>query len=640
MAKIYTIQTSVCNSDGSSVYFDFPVYFTVYSTDEWNSLKQTYISRYGTSKARWYRNNPLQILEPMEWCLNNIPVLKQRTPIIRSEKGADNVWFQSLSENLNLFLCETAFKTLPITSSTSTLNDRQFYLKRKADNVICGPFVYRSYISPDSYRTNIINNCECLFSSMGSGTGSSDISYYTCNLKYPVAVVPDPNNFTLTGNEIKQQVVDGYLQYGRESGLFGSESTYFFWSGSLNYAQERAVFAGAEPEPYDPSPDPYKPGGTSTTGGGEGTFDLTSDSIDVPNLPTLSATNAGLVTVYVPDGNELYRFASLLFGRTFLDAFLNAITTLFVDPLEAVIGLAILPVSPSLSAPRQVTVAFIGLGDESGALTMHPAATQYVEIDCGTLFVDETFGSALDYSPYSKFHIYLPYIGTRELSTDEIRNKNVHVIYHIDIVSGACVAFIKVDDSVLYQFAGNCATPIPINGRDFSRMVTAGIQLAAAFTGGSAGTGVGAAAAGNIGKPDDYISTDSSFKTLIRTLDSDEGITPTANKSAGGKVDAEHLVSATAGVVSGMKPHIQHASGIGGSAGMLGIQKPYLIAEIPRQSLASNYNKFVGYPSNITSLLGDLSGFTQIEMIHLKGIPCTETELAEIDKMLRNGVIL
>lgn len=395
-----------------------------------------------------------------------------------------------------------------------------------------------------------------------------------------------------------------------------------------------------ELEPYVPETDPYAPGGYSDTSPGNGTFDLTSDTIAVPNLPTLSATNAGLVTVYIPTGPQLNTFASLLFGRTFLDAFLNAVTTLFVDPLEAVIGLSIIPVAPSLDTAKQVTVAFIGLTTPDGPLMMQPAASQYVEVNCGTIHVDEYSGSALDYAPYSKFHIYLPYIGTRELSTDEIRNKDLKVVYHIDIVSGSCVALLEVDGSVLYQFAGNCATPIPINGRDFSRMVTAGIQLAAAFAGGSAGAGVGSVAAGNIKKPADYISTNSSFKTLVKTLDSEEGVMPTANKTAGTGIDAEHLVSATAGVVSGMKPHIQHASGIGGSAGMLGVQKPYLIAEIPRQSLAKDYNKFVGYPSNITSVLGELSGFTQIEMIHLKGIPCTETELSEIDKMLKSGVIL
>lgn len=393
-------------------------------------------------------------------------------------------------------------------------------------------------------------------------------------------------------------------------------------------------------EPYVPQTDPYAPGGISGEEGGTGNFDLTSDTIAVPNLPTLSAVNAGLVSVYVPTLGELNSFASLIFGSTFLNAFLNAVTTLFVDPLEAVIGLAILPVEPLVGSYQNVKVAYIPLTTPDGNLQMQPATSQYVEVNCGTIHVDEYSGSALDYAPYSKFHIYLPYIGTRELSTDEIRNKDLNVTYHVDIVSGSCLALLTVEGSVLYQFAGNCATPIPINGRDFSRMITASIQLAASFAGVVAGAGAGAAAAGNIQPPSDYISTPSSFATLVKTLDSDEGIEPTKDDKTRTKNSAEHLVSSTAGVVSGMKPHIQHASGIGGSAGMLGVQKPYLIAEIPRQSLAADYNKFVGYPSNITSKLGDLTGFTQIEMIHLKNIVCTETELAEINDLLMSGVIL
>lgn len=466
----------------------------------------------------------------------------------------------------------------------------------------------------------------------------------------PMVLMADDSGVYRTGGGISPDFdafnssYSSYEHFASNNGLpYGISSGYSLHSTSDVTAPfiQKIPWADFDYKTPDvPSTDPYSPGGISGPSSGSGTFDLTSDTISIPGLPTLSATNAGLVTVYVPTSTQLNTFASLLFGRTFLDAFLNAVTTLFVDPLEAVIGLSIIPVSPTLATSKQVTVAFIGLTTPDGPLMMQPAASQYVEVNCGTIHVDEYSGSALDYAPYSKFHIYLPYIGTRELSTDEIRNKDLRVVYHIDIVSGSCVALLEVDGSVLYQFAGNCATPIPINGRDFSRMVTAGIQLAAAFAGGSAGAGVGSVAAGNIRKPADYISTNSSFKTLVKTLDSEEGVMPTANKTAGTGVDAEHLVSATAGVVAGMKPHIQHASGIGGSAGMLGVQKPYLIAEIPRQSLAQDYNKFVGYPSNITSVLGDLSGFTQIEMIHLKGIPCTETELSEIDKMLKSGVIL
>lgn len=428
------------------------------------------------------------------------------------------------------------------------------------------------------------------------------------------------------------------MSYSWTIGTDGYGRANHFTGGELNYGQPMFDFF-ANMNVYHEPTDPYAGGGISSEGGGTGSFDLTGDDIDIPNLPTLSATNAGLVTVYIPTASELRNFGELIFGSTFLNAFLNAVTNLFVDPLEAIVGLAILPVSPSVGELQDVKVGFVPLnyteGGEGHRLQMHPATSQYVVVDCGSLTIDEYSGSALDYAPYSKFHVYLPYIGTRELSTDEIRNKTMHIVYHVDIVSGACVAIIEVDGTVLYQFAGNCATPIPINGRDFSRMITASIQLASAFVGASSGSGSGTAVAGNPTPSDSQQVTQASYSTL-----GDEGTKPDTHKQPGRKASGEHLISTTASVVAGMKTHIQHASGIGGSAGMLGVQKPYLIAELPRQSLAKDYNKFIGYPSNITSLLGDLTGFTQIEMIHLKDIPCTETELAEINDMLMEGVIL
>lgn len=72
----------------------------------------------------------------------------------------------------------------------------------------------------------------------------------------------------------------------------------------------------------------------------------------------------------------------------------------------------------------------------------------------------------------------------------------------------------------------------------------------------------------------------------------------------------------------------------------MSVQSPYLIVERPRQSLAKGYNTFEGYPSNITSRLGDLSGYTAVESVHLEGINATDSEISEIESLLKGGVIL
>ena len=54
----------------------------------------------------------------------------------------------------------------------------------------------------------------------------------------------------------------------------------------------------------------------------------------------------------------------------------------------------------------------------------------------------------------------------------------------------------------------------------------------------------------------------------------------------------------------------------------------------------NKYNSFVGYPSNVTKLVGDLNGYTEIDSIHLENVNATENELNEIERLLKMGVIL
>ena len=100
---------------------------------------------------------------------------------------------------------------------------------------------------------------------------------------------------------------------------------------------------------------------------------------------------------------------------------------------------------------------------------------------------------------------------------------------------------------------------------------------------------------------------------------------------------AAGMIASTA--VNGMKPNVEKSGSMSGTGGMLGIQTPFLILTRPRQALPARQNKFTGYPSFITESLGDLSGYTEIEEIHLENISATESELSEIENLLKSGVI-
>lgn len=333
--------------------------------------------------------------------------------------------------------------------------------------------------------------------------------------------------------------------------------------------------------------DPYAPGGNTGTGGGNGDFDDTSDPIDFPSLPSLGATDTGLVTLYNPSLSEIRALASYMWTNPAFD--ISAWKKIFADPIDAILGLSIVPVAVPDGGQRHIAV-----GNLFTDVVMNVAAQQYIEVQCGALNVNEFWSSYLDYDPYTKAEIYLPYCGTHQLSVDDIMNKTVEVRYHVDILSGSCCAYVKCGDSVLYQFIGQCASSIPVASGDFSEIVSSAINAALA---------VG---------------------SVIAT---------------GGASAPFALPSYTANAVNILKEKIQKSGSISGTGGMLAIQKPYLILTRPRQAVPANQNHYTGYPSFITENLSELAGYTEIEEIHLENVPATDSELNEIVTLLEGGVI-
>ena len=391
--------------------------------------------------------------------------------------------------------------------------------------------------------------------------------------------------------------------------------------------------------------DPYAPGGYSGTGGGGGTFDLESDVIGLPPIPTLSFAATGFTRIYNPTLAELNSLANYLWtDQTFLDTVINHLKQLLENPMDAVISLSLLPCSIPNGTPEAVKVMYINTG-----VSMAPATTQFVDVDCGTYTIEEFYGSALDYNPYTKVHCYLPYIGQVTLDTDEVMGKTLNVVYRIDIVTGMCAAMILVDQNVLYQFSGHCAINMPINSADFSG------YIGAAMTAGKMVAGIAAGAAGLtplaaelVGAPTPHATTTHTMDTtrstdLIRNEDTHRQTerrsrTVTSPEVSFGEL-ARKSVANSVGAVMGSKVSIQHAGGFTGNSGYLAVRRPYLIIERPRMCNPEEYGKYNGRPSMIYMNLGECEGYTEVQSIQFENIPATNPELAELSELLKSGVL-
>jgi len=323
---------------------------------------------------------------------------------------------------------------------------------------------------------------------------------------------------------------------------------------------------------------------TPPTGGATPPDTGTGDSpTGVP--PTGSASS--LWAIYNPTQAEIDSFGSWLWSSNLVDQ----IKKLFSDPMQAIIGVHKVFASPSTGAAQNIKVGYLDSGVSAAVVT-----DQYTTVDCGSVSLREYYGSVLDYSPYTEVSLYLPFIGIVRLDTADVMRSSISVKYHVDVLTGACLADVKVKrdgaGGVLYQYAGSAIVTYPV----------------------SSGSYVGAVA-GVLGIAGGIAGTIASGGALAPAL-------------LGGAMGATHLHA-----------DVQHSGGFSGSAGAMGAKKPYLIIS-RAQGATPNLATIKGVPATRRITLGSCDGYTKVDQMDLDGIPATSRELNEIETLLKQGVIL
>ena len=381
----------------------------------------------------------------------------------------------------------------------------------------------------------------------------------------------------------------------------------------------------------------------------------------VPSNPVISAAQSGLLTLFKPSLVQLQQLGNYLW--TNITDFIDNLNKLFVNPMDYIVALNIFPVVPETGQERAINI-----GSVTSTVFMPPVLDQWQDFDCGTVRVTEYWGNYLDYAPYTKMSLFLPFIGSVQLNTDEIMENEIGVKYKIDLLSGQCVAMVTVNGDVYYQYTGECSVSVPLTGSDWSRIYSAAIgAVGTAITG-----GIGAATAGR-GSPTAGLNASANsinaaanagnaLANINATSKGVKGVTAMRQQmmdavdlamqnamnaaNSSGKQSRGILVTRIANTVDNTvsqvmsgKLQISHSGSISGSAGMLGVKTPFILVEYPEQSLADNYAHFVGYPSNMKETLGSLSGYTEVEQV-LLNIPGTDDELAELIEALKGGVYL
>lgn len=84
----------------------------------------------------------------------------------------------------------------------------------------------------------------------------------------------------------------------------------------------------------------------------------------------------------------------------------------------------------------------------------------------GTFIAPQFGDSFLDYNPYTKFELYVPFCGTVELNPADILNRTLNVKLVVDFDTGTCTAYVLANNLCIETLNGSLAIDIPVTGTD------------------------------------------------------------------------------------------------------------------------------------------------------------------------------
>ena len=356
---------------------------------------------------------------------------------------------------------------------------------------------------------------------------------------------------------------------------------------------------------------------------------------DTPLEPGVSGS-PGFIQVYNPTTQEFVDFGRWLWV-TYADATIDKIWN---NPFDGIIGAHELYATPSKDGYSTIRSGFLDSG--IGSIIVRQ---RYTQINCGSMVIPEYYGNYLDYSPYSKAYVYLPFIGIVDIDVDDIVGHAVNITYHIDSYNGSCIAQITCAKTgytnTLYQFSGNCSVEIPMAGGSQAAikaaMMTANAYQNAANVSANAALvgGIGSGLANVIGGSVSLagsVTGAGGVGTILNGISSmASGVANSmANRAYG---QAQH----TAQMLSG-KSNVQHSGSFGSSHGAMGIKKPYIILRRPIQVRVNNYNELYGFPAHKQVVIGNCTGFLRCREVHVVSSLATDSEKTLIEQLLTTGV--
>lgn len=292
----------------------------------------------------------------------------------------------------------------------------------------------------------------------------------------------------------------------------------------------------------------------------------------------------------------------------------KSLTAFFNDPKQYVLGLKVYPFDVTNWVTSVSDKQKIRFGSSTGYKDEYNFGKRIgysKSVKVASFKIEKYFNDFMDYYPYTKVSIYLPYIGFRELPINEIIGKNIDINYIVDFDEGTIKCTIDDETRTILIEEGMVGVDIPFGSSNanerFRNRIANTIQASAGIISLGASASGGMASAGAITGGVNLLSS-----SLIKAINSEQEVFKRSQK-LGSNVSSLLLPTSC-----------------------------YLIIERPKPiAITDSYNHIYGKPLGEVRTLSTLTGFTIVENVHLEGFKdTTDDEIGEIDSLLKQGVHL
>lgn len=343
--------------------------------------------------------------------------------------------------------------------------------------------------------------------------------------------------------------------------------------------------------------------------GGDGDGD-DSQGGTTPNHVTVipsDVTDTGFVRLYKSATTDLRALANFMFATLTTDQ-ASALKKLLSNPLDYIICLNACHFDVTAGDYEEIKIGGINTTVQS-----RPVG-QFVTLNGGSYTIAHYWGNYLDYAPYTKVQIHIPYCGTHELDVDMVMNSTLTLSYEIDLLSGSMVAQLSIskpndlnnqpdaiEGKVIETYTGNVFTQIPIANTDYRQMIASVLGIASSA-----------------------VSSIASSNPLP-------------------------LTSGIANAVTNSKTTVTKNGSISNNYGYMSHQDAFLIISRPCLTMGSTertkFHDWMGFPSNMVKTVGQFSGVLTIQKGTFWGgdnskpfTSITDEEKKELEQIMEGGI--